>query len=238
MSTTHLAKGSTEPPRVSNLLRFYSMRFCPYAQRAQLVLNAKGVEHDTVFINLSDKPEWYLDICPAGLVPTLIYDSKLLGESLLLADFLDEQYPQPPLYNNSPLQKILDKMFITSFGKVGSAFYKVMMSTPEIVKDNFDDLVNSLIPVEAELAERGTPFFGGSSPQMVDYMIWPWFERFDAIKPYSNGTFDIPYKQFPKLALWKLLMLTDKAVVSYYATPEKHAEHFTKKKAGLPSYDI
>jgi len=71
--------------------------------------------HDTVFINLSDKPEWYLDICPAGLVPTLIYDSKLLGESLLLADFLDEQYPQPPLYNNSPLQKILDKMFITSF---------------------------------------------------------------------------------------------------------------------------
>lgn len=31
-------------------------------------------------------------------------------------------------------------------------------------------------------------------------MIWPWFERFDAIKPYSNGTFAIPYDElFPKL---------------------------------------
>jgi len=35
---------------------------------------------------------------------------------------------------------------------------------------------------------------------MVDYMIWPWFERLDAIKPYSNGKFAIPFdEQFPKL---------------------------------------
>lgn len=35
---------------------------------------------------------------------------------------------------------------------------------------------------------------------MVDYMIWPWFERMDAINSYSKGTFIIPYnEQFPKL---------------------------------------
>lgn len=33
-------------------------------------------------------------------------------------------------------------------------------------------------------------------------------------------------------------MISDNAVSSYYITPEKHAEHFAKKKAGLPSYDI
>lgn len=31
-------------------------------------------------------------------------------------------------------------------------------------------------------------------------MIWPWFERLDAIKPYSNGIFVIPLdEEFPKL---------------------------------------
>lgn len=41
---------------------------------------------------------------------------------------------------------------------------------------------------------------------MVDYMIWPWFERLDAIKPYSNGTFVIPYdEQFPKLVKTTLI---------------------------------
>lgn len=74
--------------------------------------------HDTVFIDLSDKPEWYLTIFPAGKVPALIFDDKFLSESLLLAYFLDEQYPEPPLANGSPLQKILDKLFIESFGKV------------------------------------------------------------------------------------------------------------------------
>lgn len=76
--------------------------------------------HDTVFINLSDKPEWYLNIFPTGKVPALIYDGQFLSESLLLVDFLDEQFPEPPLWNNSPLRKIQDKMFIESFGKVST----------------------------------------------------------------------------------------------------------------------
>jgi len=36
-----------------------------------------------------------------------------------------------------------------------------MMTTKEIEKNNFDELVNSLIPIETELAERGSTFFGG-----------------------------------------------------------------------------
>lgn len=36
-----------------------------------------------------------------------------------------------------------------------------MMITPEPEKRNFDELVDSLKPVEAELAKRGTKFFGG-----------------------------------------------------------------------------
>lgn len=35
------------------------------------------------------------------------------------------------------------------------------MTTKEIEKNNFDELVASLIPVEVELAERGSKFFGG-----------------------------------------------------------------------------
>ncbi|VVC44971.1 Hypothetical protein CINCED_3A021872 [Cinara cedri] len=200
MATKHLGKGSVCPPTVPDSIRFYSMRYCPYAQRIQLVLNAKGILHDTVFINLSDKPEWYLDIFPAGKVPAIIYDDKFLFESLYLADFLDEQYSQPRLWNGTPLQKILDKIFIDNFAKVGLAFYKLMMTTSEPEKPNFDELVYSLKPIEAELVQRGSTFFGGASPNMVDYMIWPWFERLDAINPYTNGTYIIPFVQeFPKL---------------------------------------
>lgn len=73
-----------------------------------------------MFIDLSDKPEWYLKIFPAGKVPALIYDDNFLSESLLLADFLDKQYPEPPLQTSSPLQTILDKLVIDTFGKVSA----------------------------------------------------------------------------------------------------------------------
>ncbi|XP_050429585.1 pyrimidodiazepine synthase-like [Adelges cooleyi] len=231
----HLAKDSVEPQLVPGKLRFYSMRYCPYAQRVQLVLNAKKIPHDPVFINLSDKPEWYLNIFPAGKVPALIYDGKFLSESLHLADFLDEQYPEPPLWKNGPLQKILDKIFIESFGKVTSAFYKLMMTTPELEKSNFNELVESLKPVEDELAQRDSKYFGGSSPQMIDYMIWPWFERFDSIEPVSKGLFIFPLDKFPKLEKWKNAMVAEEAVAAYHLPPDKHAQHFIYRKSGLPA---
>lgn len=37
--------GSAAPgPVPEGLIRVYSMRFCPFAQRARLVLNAKGIK--------------------------------------------------------------------------------------------------------------------------------------------------------------------------------------------------
>lgn len=38
-----------------------------------------------------------------------------------------------------------------------------MMTTPEPEKENFDEFVASLKPIEAELAKRDSTFFGGKS---------------------------------------------------------------------------
>jgi len=39
----HLKSGSECPPLKENQLRLYGMRFCPYVQRAKLVLAAKNI---------------------------------------------------------------------------------------------------------------------------------------------------------------------------------------------------
>lgn len=43
---------------------------------------------------------------------------------------------------------------------------------------------------ENELSRRGTTFFGGDQPAMLDYMIWPWIERFPAFKIKLVDLFD------------------------------------------------
>lgn len=57
--------GDVLPP-FTGKLRLFAMRFCPYAERSVLVLNAKKLEHDLVFINLDHKPEWIFNFSPKG----------------------------------------------------------------------------------------------------------------------------------------------------------------------------
>lgn len=59
--------GSQKPEKVKDKLRLYSMEYCPYAQRARLVLLAKNVPHDIVNINLTNKPEWITEVHPDGM---------------------------------------------------------------------------------------------------------------------------------------------------------------------------
>nr|ACZ02430.1 glutathione S-transferase omega class [Drosophila melanogaster] len=59
----HLAKGSPMPDVPEDgILRLYSMRFCPFAQRVHLVLDAKQIPYHSIYINLTDKPEWLLEV--------------------------------------------------------------------------------------------------------------------------------------------------------------------------------
>jgi glutathione S-transferase len=44
------------------------IRFCPYAQRTVLVLNAKQVDYNIINSALMDKPAWLLELNPLGTV--------------------------------------------------------------------------------------------------------------------------------------------------------------------------
>nr|XP_033328382.1 pyrimidodiazepine synthase-like [Megalopta genalis] len=95
MSTKHLAAGSVAPPLKPEKIRLYSMRFYPYAQRIHLVLYAKMIPYDVVYVNLMSKPEWLLEKSPYGKVPRVeMNGGETLYESLIIADYLDKVYPQ------------------------------------------------------------------------------------------------------------------------------------------------
>jgi len=39
----------------------------------------------------------------------------------------------------------------------------------------------------------------GDKPGMLDYMIWPWFERMEMLPVLSQGVISIDFNKFPKL---------------------------------------
>uniref|UniRef100_A0A1B6KGV6 Glutathione transferase n=1 Tax=Graphocephala atropunctata TaxID=36148 RepID=A0A1B6KGV6_9HEMI len=222
----HLTQGSTEPPSSAGKMRLYGMRFCPYDQRVHLVMIAKNIPHDNVWINLKTKPDWYLKKIPSTKVPGLLIDGQALYESLIIADYLDEKFPDRPLHSNDPLKKAKDRILIENFGKVSGVFYKVVMNPTSAIADS-ELMVRELLEFDKELASRGTKYFAGQEPGMLDYMIWPWFERLAALELIYGEQFCLSQDKLKSLTTWTNAMKEDKAVKEYYLQPEVHAKYLS-----------
>ena len=111
-----------------------------------------------------------------------------------------------------------------------SAFYKILRGDP---KKGIEDMNQNLLPYEQGLQET---FFGGSQPGMVDYMLWPWFERLPLLTEMgftlnSDG-------QFPKLAAWIESMEHDENVQKIKVPLETMKKFMDGYRQGKPDYDF
>ncbi|CAN1257683.1 Glutathione S-transferase DHAR2 [Linum perenne] len=70
---------------------------CPFCQRVQLTLEEKKVPYKLHLVNLSDKPQWFLDISPEGKVPVVKFDEKWVADSDVIVGIIEEKYPEPSL---------------------------------------------------------------------------------------------------------------------------------------------
>lgn len=79
------------------------------AYRVRIALNLKGIEYAYAPVNLLEgehKSPDYLALNPAGLVPTLeLDDGRCLTQSLAIIDWLDTEYPDPPLLPSDSFER-------------------------------------------------------------------------------------------------------------------------------------
>lgn len=84
--------------------------------------------YDVVYVNLTRKPDWLIEKSPLNKVPCIeLEGGETLYESLIIADYLDDAYPQNKLYPSNPLAKAKDKLLIDRFNAVITTIYKVFL---------------------------------------------------------------------------------------------------------------
>ncbi|XP_056147771.1 glutathione S-transferase omega-1-like [Lampris incognitus] len=229
------AKGSANPgPVPKGRIRLYSMRFCPFAQRTRLVLHAKGIEYDTININLKEKPEWFLEKNPLGLVPTLETPSgQVVYESPITCEYLDEVYSEKKLLPSDPFEKAQQKMMLEKFSKITPYFYKIPLGRKngENVLGLEGELREKLTKLNEDLIDKKTKFFAGDSTSMIDYMMWPWFERLQIfeLKHCLDGT--------PELKKWTERMSEDPSVKATMHSEDTYKAFYKTYVDGKPNYD-
>ncbi|KAG6444797.1 hypothetical protein O3G_MSEX003545 [Manduca sexta] len=222
-NTKHLKKGDPLPP-YNGKLRVYNMRYCPYAQRTILALNAKQIDYEVVNIDLIDKPEWLTTKSAFAKVPAIeIAEGVTIYESLVTVEYLDDAYPERTLLPKDPVKKAFDKILVEATGPIQSLFIKIL-KFPDTVTDNHISAYHKALEfIQEQLQNRGTKFLDGRQPGFADYMIWPWFER---LRVFDNDQrVKIDGSKYKLLVEYIDNMLKDPAV-SEYLIPKEILKQF------------
>ncbi|BFZ11245.1 hypothetical protein BsWGS_14284 [Bradybaena similaris] len=218
------------------ILRLYSMRMCPYAQRARLMLAAKNIKYDLVNIDLNKKPDWFFDLNPYGEVPVLLHNGGCVYESLITAEYIEEAFPQPKFYSDDPLVRAQEKIYFNHWTKKGiPAFYSLLKAghpDPEQTK-RLEEHVGIM---DAFLNKLNKPYFHGDQVGFSDYMIWPWFERLPVLKDITE--FNVSAEKYPHLRAWVDRMWKDPVVLKCMIDPQLMIDHYQFYRTGKPDFTL
>ncbi|XP_074763781.1 glutathione S-transferase omega-1-like isoform X2 [Athene noctua] len=185
-------------------------------------LSEPGQGHEIININLKNKPDWFFEKNPFGMVPVLeTSKGQLIYESPITCEYLDEAFPGKKLMPSDPYERAFQKMLLEHFSKITPIVFKYFVA----VKDGQDatalkaEIAEKFGKLEEILSKRDTVFYGGDSISMLDYMIWPWFERLEPfqLKDALNHT--------PKLQRWMEAMKEDPAVKATMTDPQTFKDY-------------
>ena len=195
-------------------------------------MRAKRVEFDVTYINLLDKPDWFLKISPHGKVPVLVVGDEPLYESNAIAEFLDEMVP-PRLHPEDPVKRARNRAwtdFTPDFAKALMGIYYT--KTPEAMEEGLAQAPRRVARLEEAIErERGNdgPFFNGDTLCLVDAAYAPFFQRFAFAERYlATGFLDA----FPLVKAWSDALLSEElvtgSVVSHFE--DEFAKSLTRRE--------
>lgn len=221
-------------------MKVVSFKVCPFVQRVTALLELKKAAYDIEYIDLSDKPQWFLDVSPHGQVPILILDDgRVLFESEAIVEYIDEAIGSP-VSSADLVQKAQDR----AWSSLASKNYLVQCSaqrSPD--KNTLVERCAELSKVFAKIEKRlgDGPFFSGDSVGMADIAWIAILHRASIIERYSGFDF---IDGFPKIKRWQeALLATDLAknsvaedfeerFTAFYLSEASYLGQLTKERCG------
>ncbi len=155
-----------------------SFPICPFVQRSVITLLEKGVDFQIKYIDLANKPDWFLAISPLGKVPVLrVNGDTVLFESTAINEFLDET-TEPRMLPEDPVARARARAWI---GFAGTLLSDVLSLTSA---DNERELASAEATLFTHLGQLEAnvdpdPFYLGSHLSLVDATIAPVFMRME-----------------------------------------------------------
>jgi glutathione S-transferase len=171
------------------VITLYDADRCPYCARTRIALAEKGIEYETVEVDLDDRPSWIYEKNPLGRVPVLEDDTFVLPESAVINEYLDERYPEPAMWPADAAERALGRLLVFRFDQLSKPYYAVRR-----------DEGGARERLDAELAKLNAildaqPYLSGRDFGLADIAYIPWIVR-------ARDRMSVELGSFGALAEW------------------------------------
>jgi len=152
------------------------------AQKVRFVLSKKGLDWVEHRLNLRKGEQFdedYLKLNPKAVVPTLVHDGKAVRESSVIAEYIDDVFPDPPLRPADPHERAQMRLVMKAFDEemhpgIGILSYAIFLrhqmnklKTPEELKVHFARMTD---PARRD-RQQSTHELGLKSPSALTGML-------------------------------------------------------------------
>ena len=171
------------------MITLYDADRCPYCARVRIALAEKGVEYEAVEIDLDDRPSWIYEKNPLGRVPVLEDDAFVLPESAVIDEYLEERYPEPPLWPADAAERAFGRLLVCRFDQLSRPYYALRREEEGGAERLDVELakLNAILDAQAYLTGRE---FG-----LADIAYVPWIVR-------ARDRMSVDLGRFGALAGW------------------------------------
>jgi len=99
------------------MLRLYRFPFSTNVERVALALAHKGLEVESVWVDPADRSE-VVRISGQELVPVLVDGDRVVADSTVILEHLEDRFPERPLYPDDPARRTELRLFVDWFNRV------------------------------------------------------------------------------------------------------------------------
>jgi len=179
------------------MIKLYDFKSSPNCQRVKVVLAEKNLPYEIVPIDLQKKEQKtleYLKLNPYGKVPVLTDDSTVLYESLIINEYLEEKYPNPPLMPKDPAKKAKARILVDyGMAHFDSAYQKLRMELMKEAKEQSQPIIDGAKADLKKLLQRFEEELGNQEYllgefSLVDADLLPRFTRLEGFKVLPDAS--------------------------------------------------
>lgn len=172
-------------------MKLFLLHRCPYAHRATIVLQEKGLAFDTVFFSPGRRPPEQEAVGPYAKSPTLIDGDTSVWDAQVVIEYLEDRYPERSLLSKDARERATFRMLAARVEKELMTHAGAMMMEnfkpqpdPQRIDEAKRRFIDALEAWDRQL--EGRTFLVGNGLTLADVTLYTVFPA------VGHGGLDIP----------------------------------------------